>query len=77
MKNKRLIQKYNLARTINQFLLIISFEEQVKTESNIKWLDLASGIKDINVTKELIKEMRIDSSYSDINIKRMKEELGL
>lgn len=70
-------KKYCLAKTINQFILIKSFEEQVKTEENIKWLDAAAGIHDIELTKKIIKELRSDSYYSDIYIKRMEEELGI
>lgn len=79
MKSNRkyLIKKYNIARTINQFLLIKSFEEQVSKEENIKWLDAAAGIHDIELTKKIINELRLDSGYSDINIKRMEIELGI
>lgn len=73
LKNLRYLQaKYNLAQTINQFLSISSFEQQAK---NIKWLDLASGIHDIKLTRKLIKEFRTDCCYHDINLKRLKEYL--
>lgn len=78
MNNREyLLKKYNVAKTINQFILIKSFEEQVKTESDKKWLDLASGIHDLDLTKKIIKELRVDSGYSNINIKRMGKELGI
>ena len=70
-------KKYCLAKTINRFILIKSFEEQVKIEENIKWLDAAAGIHDIELTKKIINELRLDSGYSDINIKRMEIELGI
>ena len=78
MNNREyLLKKYNVAKTINQFILIKSFEEQVKTESDKKWLDLAAGIHDLELTKKIIKELRIDSGYSNMNIKRMGKELGI
>lgn len=78
MNNREyLLKKYNVAKTINQFILIKSFEEQVKTESDKKWLDLAAGIHDLELTKKIIKELRIDSGYSNMNVKRIGKELGI
>ena len=73
VKSDRLIKKYYLACTINQFLAINSFEEIV---NNVSWLDMASSIHNIELTKELIKELRLDNMYNDRGLYRLKQEVN-